>query len=77
MIEIILATLATFGISALISNYDGLFGVFEWIRSKGTVFSCTVCLSVWIAIPIAYFSGIGLLGFLAVIGGVILIERVS
>jgi len=77
MTEILVATIATFGVSALISTYDGSFGVLRRLRSRVKVFECTVCTAVWIAVPIANFTGIGPIGYLFIIGGVILLERFS
>lgn len=79
LITLLTALLATYGVAKLISNYDGLFNVFLWLRNRdsviGKLFSCTVCLAVWVAIPVAYFAGFGVMGYLAIIGSVILIER--
>lgn len=78
MTEIIIMTIATFGISALISNYDAPFGLFRNLREvKWLPFHCTVCTACWMAMPITALSGIGIIGYLAVIGGVIIIERLT
>lgn len=77
MIELVIGVFATYGISKLITSYDGLWGVFLRLRDKFTTpFNCTVCTAVWVAVPIALFAGVGILGYLAIIGAVILIERV-
>jgi hypothetical protein len=77
MIETVTAIIASFGVSALVSSYDGIFGVFAKLRSHIKALNCTVCTSVYVAVPIAYFSDIGVIGYLCVIGGVILLERWS
>jgi len=77
MAEFIFAALATFGVSALISNYDGPMGVFVRLRSHVAATRCCVCLSVWLGIPIALLTGVGVVGYLAIIGTVILIERLA
>lgn len=77
MYSILLATMAAFGVSALITNYDGPFNLFIKLRSKLPVFVCCVCLSVWVAIPIALYMNLGLIGYLAMIGAVILLERLT
>lgn len=77
MIELLIATLATFGLSALISNYDGPYDVFNKLKSKYSVFRCTVCLSVWVAIPISILMYLGIVEYTAIIGAVIIIERLT
>ena len=74
MIELIIATLGTYGPSTLLAEYDGPLDILSKLRKRGLP-DCAVCLAVWIAIPVSYFAGIGILGYLAVIGGVILLER--
>lgn len=74
MIELIIAAIATYGVSALIAEYGGPFDIFLRLRQKLRVLECTVCLSVWLAIPISIFSGLDIIGYLAVIGAVIIIE---
>lgn len=77
MFDLILAVLATFGTSALITNYGGPIGIFIKLRSKTNVLQCTVCLSVWVAIPISIVSGISLIEYFATLGCVILLERLT
>lgn len=75
MADVLITALATFGIAALVANYDGPYGIIARLRSKLTVAQCTVCLGVWVAIPLALFTDIGVLGYAAVIGIIILLER--
>ena len=77
MIEIIISSLATYGISKLVSSYDGLYGVFVRLRTKypSSPLNCVPCLSVFLAIPIAYISEIGFMGYLATLGTIIMIDR--
>lgn len=77
MIEIIICALATYGICTLVSEYDGAFDVFSKLRAKIAAFRCIPCASVWIAAPLAFFLGIGLLGYLAAIGLVLFMHRVD
>ena len=77
MFEFLLALLATFGVSALVSYYDGLADAFVKVRSKVSIFNCCVCLSVWVAIPITIVAGLGFIEYLAIVGSVIIIERFS
>lgn len=74
MIEIIIAATATYGVSALVSEYSGPFDIFFRLRQRLRVLECTVCLSVWLAIPISIFSGLDIMGYFAVIGVIIIIE---
>lgn len=80
IINIIVVALATFAVSALISTYDGPGHIFLHLRSRfpDSPMHCTVCMSIWIAIP---FSIVFILGWtyglmpLAIVGAVILLER--
>ena len=77
MIELIFAALATYGISALLVEKNGFMDVFLKLREiKWLPFNCITCTAVWIGIPIAIFSGIGLLGYFATLGIIVLIERI-
>lgn len=77
--ELILAILSTYGISTLISEYDGPFNLFVKLRNMDVskVTSCSVCLSVWIAIPVSIIIGLTLVYYLSVIGAVILLNRIE
>lgn len=80
MDEIILAALATYGLSSLIVFEDGLFKVFFRLREKypNSAFNCTICLSVWLAVPFAVLAFFGLIWILApfvIICVVTLLER--
>lgn len=77
MIELIIAALATYGISKLLVEYDGFGDVFYKLRQIEllSMLNCTVCTSVYIAIPIAFFAGVGVLGYFAILGLVILLEK--
>lgn len=78
--NLLIGVLATFGLAALVTNYDGPLSVFISLRSKYRVFECTVCLSVWIAPVILALLALGatwLVWSCAVVGAVILLERLS
>ena len=84
MIEVtalIITTLATYGFSSLITTYDGLWGVFAKLRQKypHSAFTCTVCLSLWVAVPFIALAWLGfswvLLPF-AIVSIVMLLERI-
>lgn len=79
-LALIAATLATYGVASLVTNYSGPFNAFTSLRksAKGELKSaleCTVCVATWVSVPIALIAGVGFLGWLAAIGAVILLER--
>jgi len=77
-LSVLFTALATFGIATLISQYDGVADVFLRLRSIEPLhnfLSCTVCLSLWISIPFSVANGIGVIGYFATVGIVILLER--
>lgn len=74
--EIIICTAALYGFSTIVSEYDGPFSLLAKIRSKAALARCCVCVAVWAGIPIAYFAGLGVVGYLAIVGGVIALDRI-
>ena len=81
MIDFIIAALATYGISSLVTSYDGLYEVFLKLRQKypHSAFNCPACLSVWFAVIftlLIYLGFLWLLVPLAIVGVVIILERV-
>lgn len=77
MTDIIICSLGVYGTSVLVSEYDGPFHIFSKLRARLTAFRCVPCASVWIAAPLAFFLGVGLTGYLAAIGLVLLAERLT
>lgn len=77
MTDILICSLGVYGASVLVSEYDGPFDVFRVLRAKLAALRCVPCASVWIAAPLAYFTGIGVTGYLAAIGLVLLAERLT
>lgn len=75
MVGVIIATLALYGVCSLLTEYSGPFDTFSRLREQFRIFRCVACLAVWLGIPIAYLSGIGFLGYLAIIGGVLIMDR--
>ena len=76
----LITALALYGLSALISQYDGPWSVFARLRNKypNSPLTCTVCLSVWLAIPIillAVFVGTWSIVMFALVGIVIILEN--
>jgi len=76
----LITALAVYGISALITQYDGPWGLFARLRAKlpNSAFWCAVCLSVWVVIPmilLATYTGIFIPSVFAIIGVVILLEK--
>ena len=75
--NILLAILATYSVSILLTEYDGPWDIFVKMRKATTrgVFACAVCLSCWVAMPFCFAFHTGFFGYFAVIGGAILIVR--
>jgi len=79
MTEIILATLATYGIATLLAEYPGPFNIFEKARERLSApqFACNVCLGVLIAIPLAIALNLSLVEYFAVVGSVVALARAT
>lgn len=76
--EIIIATVATFGVAGLIAEYDGPADVLLKLREKVTLTRCIVCMSVWIApvmLALLAYDQYWIVYSAAVVGVIILIER--
>ena len=77
----LITALAVYGLSSLLTSYDGLWGMFKTLRDKypNSALQCTVCTSVWVTVPmmlLAYFC-LPLVVPFAIVGVVIVLERVS
>lgn len=80
VLNLVIAVVATYGIATVISQYDAPAGLLIRLRSikyLQSFLSCAVCLSVWIAIPIAIYSDLNIIKYFATIGFVIVIERLT
>lgn len=77
MIEVLLASAATFGWSWLIVYKDGFLDIFLKLRSKSwlKMLLCFKCASVWIAMPLSALFGLSILEYFAVVGFVILADE--
>lgn len=75
---ILLATLATYGISSLLTMYDGPWDAFIKLRDKFPFppFTSLMVMCIYVGIPVAYLSGLCLLEYLAMIGIVAILERI-
>lgn len=78
--EIVIAALATYGLSSLVAYQDGLYDVFLKLRQKypNSAFVCPVCLSLWVAVPFSILTWLGLTWLLlpiAIVGVVIILEK--
>jgi hypothetical protein len=72
--DIILAVLATYAITLIMSSYGGPFDVFARLRAKyDKPWSCFVCLSFWVGLAVSALSQLTVLEYLAVVGGTIVI----
>jgi len=83
----ILAVLAAWRISHLLANEDGPSAVMVRLRSRlgsgslGRLLDCSLCLSVWVAMPLAFFvdrefPAVAVI-WLAISGGACLLERIG
>lgn len=78
IIELIIGSLATYGIAVIVaSNYDGPFNILVKLRESkvGSLFTCSVCLSVYVAAFVAIFMGLSFFEYLAILGLAVLLER--
>jgi len=78
----LITALAVFGLSSLLTSYDGAWGVFRKLRDKfpDSFLHCTVCTAVWLSIPIILlgaFVGVWSIAPIAIVGVVIIIERLT
>lgn len=79
--NIFISILGSYAISTLIAEYPGLNGSFDALRALPKhkalqgIIDCNVCLSVFITIPFAVGLNLGLAGYFATIGGVIILAR--
>ncbi|HLX97472.1 MAG TPA: DUF1360 domain-containing protein [Roseiarcus sp.] len=86
-IRFFLASLVTWRVSHLLASEDGPGAIVARLRSRlgdsvfGRLADCFGCLSVWIAIPLAFFVSEGALNlvmtWLALSGAAFLLERMS
>lgn len=77
IIELIIGSLATYGIAVIVANYDGPFNILVKLRESkvGSLFTCSVCLSVYVAAFVAIFMGLSFFEYLAILGLAVLLER--
>jgi hypothetical protein len=83
----VLAVLATWRVTHLLANEDGPADIIFRLRRRlgdslvGSLMDCFNCLSLWIAAPAAFLlassPGTRLLSWLALSGGVCLLERLG
>lgn len=71
----IIAIIGAYGICHLLVHEDGPYNLLTKLRKYVKPFRCVPCSVVYIAIPIALYANIGILGYLAIVGGVIFIDR--
>lgn len=81
MIELIIYALAVFGVSILLTTYAGPWGFLGKLRKRfpNSPLECPTCTSLWIGLilfPVLILGFGYYLSFLAVVGVVILLERI-
>jgi hypothetical protein len=83
----VLATLAVWRITHLLSREDGPWDILVRLRRVlgagmlGSLVACFYCLSIWVALPFAWFlkgnAAETFVGWLALSGGAVLFERLT
>jgi len=83
--RLVLAVLATWRVAHLLSSEDGPADLMIHLRRRmgagvaGRLMDCFQCLSVWVAVPLAFFVGTGpvdiVVSWLALSGAACLLER--
>lgn len=83
----LLAVLAVWRITHMLAHEDGPWDILRHLRRRiGTgmlsrLFACFYCLSIWVALPFAWFlkgdAAETFVGWLALSGGAILLERAA
>ena len=81
MFELIVLCLATYGLSSLLTSYDGPGDAFLKLRNKypRSALKCNVCTSVYVGTVLFFMAWFGLAIFLvplAIVGFVIILEDV-
>jgi hypothetical protein len=83
-LDLVIATLAVYRISHLITLEEGPFGVVAWLRGQidanqfhwtGRGVRCVLCVSFWLAGLLALWLGWSWLDWLGIAGGVALAHR--
>jgi len=79
MFDFIILTLATYGISMLLTATDGLGHVFMRLRNKypNSALQCVYCTSVWVVVPLFIVYQLGSSSWLVpfgVIGAIFIIK---
>ncbi len=73
--ELLVYSLAVFGVSYVLVYLDGPYSVFDKLRANLPVVNCLACLSFWMCL--ALMPVIGVINALAVWGGAILMDRLA
>lgn len=69
--------IGTYGLCHLLVYEDGAYDTLLKIRRVIKPFRCMPCSVAWVAIPVSIYFGIGLLGYIAIIGGVIFMDKIN
>ena len=86
--EYLIAAVITLGIAWSLANSDGFFGWFvkfrlfvknrygeeSWVTHG---FECPICVGFWVGMPVAYFTGVGVIGWLFSFGFVTMVMSLS
>ena len=78
MYNLLILILSVYGMSKLLVDYDGPFGIFYTLRNHVGALNCTVCTSVYVAILFSVLLALGWYWFItvfAVVGAIIFVEQ--
>lgn len=86
-LQLTVCILATWRLAHLLSKEDGPFDIIYLLRKKagvgflGSLLDCFYCLSIWVALPFAYWMALNwkvlLLLWMAISGAACLLEQLS
>ena len=86
-VRFMLSALAVYRVSFLVAREDGPWDLFRRLRlaakdtGAGRLVACVTCLSIWVALPLAWFVGSSwierLVGWWALSGAAVLMDRAT
>jgi len=63
-VQLLIAALFVYRLARMLAEEEGPFALFNWVRGLAPAQSwvqrgleCVMCLSVWVALPVAYWLG--------------------
>lgn len=71
--QLLLSFISAYGFITMITQYDGVFGVFKKLREIFFIFRCGVCLSPWVGL--LFIPNLSLLEYTALVGALVIAEN--